>query len=128
MAAQWNIYYIPNCRQAKPYVKPKFVLIVCFDGDPYGFIINSSFHQEYAEENPSYRACQVPIPGRPHTVLPHDSFIDCYDLYSFSEAELNDCRGPIPEIVINEIKRVVKSTRVIIERRKVLILEEGSSI
>jgi hypothetical protein len=124
MAVRWSIYYLPNCQQAKPNPKSKFIVIVCFDGTPMGFIINSKVHQEYAETNPSYKICQVKVRGKPYTSLPRDSFIDCYDLYRFSEAELIDCRGPIPLEVVNEIKRIVRSTRLIIERRKLLILED----
>jgi hypothetical protein len=123
MSKRWHLYFIRSCRQAKPVTKPKFVLIACYDGAPYGFIINSRMHPTYAEENPAYKACQVVIPGKPQTSLPHESVVDCYDLYSFSESELTECHGPIPEETINKIKEVVNSTRVIIERRKKLILE-----
>jgi hypothetical protein len=124
MSTRWNIYYILLCRQARPNAKPKFVVIVCHDEAPFGFIINSRINQEWAEENPSYKKCQVSIKGKPMSGLLHDSFVDCYDLHRFSEIELTDCRGPIPTDTIVEIKKVVGSTRVIIERRKRLILEE----
>jgi mRNA-degrading endonuclease toxin of MazEF toxin-antitoxin module len=80
-------------------------------------------HPTYAEENPAYKACQVVILGKSQTSLPHESVVDCYDLYSISESELTECHGPIPEETIKKIKEVVNSTRVIIERRKKLILE-----
>jgi len=98
----WRIYHIKNCPFTNP-IKDKFILIVCFDGNPFGFLINSKIHP-FIQRRPALLSCQISIKSSDYWFLDHDSYIDCSRLFECDEVLLNSGR----EIVSSEIQGAVK--------------------
>jgi hypothetical protein len=119
----WNIYHINNCRHARPAPKPKFVAIVCFDVQFYGFLINSNIHP-YILQRPYLLVGQALIDVASHPFLNADSYADCNEIYEFGDFELNssNSRGAIGAIAKASIKQSVSLSKTIAPHYKNLIL------
>ena len=101
----WRIFHIRNCPHTSP-VKDKFVVIVCFDGEPLGFLINSAI-SNFIKKRPVLLNCQIPIKSSDYWFLDHDSYIDCSRIYPFDELLLDSGRGTISENIQQQIKQAV---------------------
>lgn len=92
MASKWEIFHVKSCRHAKPDPKDKFVLIAYTDPFPHGFFINSKISNYIA--NRSYLlSCEAVILSSQHSFLVRDSYVDCREMFPFSNDELTDSRG-----------------------------------
>ena len=88
----WCIYFVKNCRHARPSPKSKLVAVVCRDSKAMGFLINSTIHP-FIQKRSELLACQADIEAASHACLDYDSYVDCIDLYEFEDAELTHSRG-----------------------------------
>ena len=91
MLSLWKFYFVKNCKHTKPNPKPKRIVIVCRENDNYyGFLVNSEIRR-FVQNRPGLFACQVLIKQSDYpTILDHDSYIDCTQIYPFSEIELEN--------------------------------------
>lgn len=71
----WDVFYL-FCKHTKPHPKNKFVVIVCFENIPMGFLINSQVN-EFVKNRPSLLRCEVKILQQDHAFLSYDSYVDC---------------------------------------------------
>ena len=110
----------------KPLPKDKFVVIVHFDTQPMGFLINSRV-SNWLRKRPKLLACEASISSSEHPALDHDSFVDCRDLYSFHHWDLND-RDPVSEQAKTNILEAIRVCPTIKRKYKQAILNrEGVS-
>ena len=122
MPHKWKIYHIDNCRHVIPKAKQKLVAIVGMDMSAFfGFFISSEM-SEWVKNNPQARAYQVEILSSEHKIL-HDSFVNCLQLYQFSEDELVNLRCTLSSNAISAIKKVVLNSKTLNAREKRLILD-----
>lgn len=121
MVDAWHIYHVENCQYTIP-VKDKFIAVVCFNPNPYGFLINSKICL-YIQKRPELLACQVKISADKYGFLHHDSYIDCSNILSFKGSELNGIQK-IQNNTRKEIKKVVSNTKLIAPIYKKLICGE----
>lgn len=117
----WRAYYCPICQHRKPAPGPKYVVIVCNDAFPMGFLINSRI-TPFIAKSPDLLAGQVTILVAEHPFLQWDSHVDCNDLYPFDEKDLTDDRGPISDNAKTRIKETVAKSRVLTRDEKKMIL------
>lgn len=119
----WTIYYISNCRQARPVPKPKFVAIVCFDFQFMGFLINSHIHP-YIQARTHLLVGQALVDAASHPFLNANSYVDCNELYEFENSDLGveNFRGPVSVLAKAAIQKAVSSSRTITPRHRKLIL------
>ena len=117
----WHIYHVQNCSHVRPCPKNKYVVIVCRDLAPMGFLINSSIHK-YIQNRPDLLASQAVIEESNHKCLSRDSYVDCVDLYEFEDTELVEDYGPISRQAMIRIKEAVDNSKTIEVRYKKLIL------
>ncbi len=104
---KWEIFFIPNCQQAKPMPKDKFIVVAHTDTSwCYGFFINSRINQ-FIKDNPRLLPCEVPILATDYSFLTHDSFIDCREVSVFLLKDLNDGRGLLNQQSISEVIQAV---------------------
>lgn len=120
----WDVYYL-FCTHTKPFPKHKFIIIVCFENTPMGFLINSQINQ-YVQSRPKLMPCEVKIEQHEHQFLSHDSFVDCRDLFPFTNNELNDLRGTIVEQSRKDILLAVAACPVLPRDYKALIAKAHS--
>jgi len=121
MPAIWYIYYVKNCRHAKPTPKDKLVVIVHKDPEPWGFFINTGIRQ-FVQKQQEQLVCQVSIKAANYKCLNHNSYVDCTRLYLFEDTELLDARDPIDNQTKTEIKNAVAVSKTISVRHRKLIL------
>jgi hypothetical protein len=89
----WHIYFVKNCRHAKPLPKDKLVVIVHIDATALGCFINSGI-SNWLRSRPNLLNCEASILAQEHRAcLTYDSVVDCQDLYSFHDGELAQDRG-----------------------------------
>lgn len=119
----WHIYHVQHCRHVRPKPKNKYVVIVCRDLRPMGFLINTGIHP-LIQKRPELLACQALIEKSHHRCLSHDSYVDCIDLYDFEDEELVEGAVPISEQAMLRIKEAVDKSKTIEKRYKKLILGE----
>lgn len=120
---QWQVYFLPNCRLAKPLPKDKFVVLACFDPNPCGFFINTAINR-YIQQRPQLLPCEVLLQVSRHPFLQYDSWLDCMELLSLQSTELTDLRGRIDPATIQDILSAVRSCPVLRPRFKQLICGE----
>jgi len=116
----WWIYYVRKVPYTVPLPKNKYVVIVCCDDYPRGFLVNTSVHA-WIQIDGQKMAAQVPIPAANHPCLDHDSYVDCCDLYRFEEFQLQDKRSAVSEPVKGAILAAVGGSKTIIRRYRELI-------
>jgi hypothetical protein len=121
--SQWQVYFIPNCRHARPLPKDKFVVVTCFDPNPCGFFINTRVN-EFIANHPDLLPCEVAMAATEHPFLAHDSWLDCRELLSFREEELSDLRGVLAARTVVAARRAVQDCPVLRPRFKRLISGE----
>jgi hypothetical protein len=91
----WEVYYVVNCQHTKPQPKNKYVIIACFDDNiPMGFLINSKIN-EFIKKRADLMKCEVEILQQDHSFLSYNSYVDCRDIFAFSQSDLTDLRGEI---------------------------------
>jgi hypothetical protein len=110
MISPWHIYHVSKCRHATP-PKDKYVVIVCLNPNPYGFLINSRISQ-FIQNRAALLSSQVAIAAERYSFLKHDSYINCGHLFSFRSGELHSVQG-IQNNTRRAIKRVVASSKLI---------------
>jgi len=120
MIERWQVYFIVNCRHAKPLPKDKYVVVACFDPNPCGFFINSRVNP-FIQNQPALAACEAPLSATDHPFLSHNSWLDCRDILSFRADELSDLRGVISPHVIPTVVSIVQACPVLRNRFKKLI-------
>ena len=120
----WDVYYVFTSH-TKPFPKHKFIVILAFETNPMGFLINSQINQ-FVQKRPRLLPCEVKIEQSNHTFLSHDSFLDCRDLFSFAAAELTDLRGSIDEATRTKILAGVAACPVLPRDYKTLIADTHS--
>ena len=118
--APWHVYFVTQCRHAKPQPKDKFVVIMCIDSAPCGFFVNSKINQ-YIYQNSYLLPCEVQLLAVNHNFLAYDSWLDCRDIYYFHTAELIHYRGVIHQSARRDILDGVKNCKVLAKRYKKLI-------
>jgi len=113
---------VRNCRHTKPRPKSKNVVIVCKEKTIYwGFLVNSEI-RPFVQRQRELLACQISIKQSDYpTILEYDSYIDCTQLYSFSEQDLEN-PGFLKATTKEEIKRVIRESLLLEERYQQLIL------
>ena len=117
----WWIYFVPRCPHARPEPKDKLVVIVCRDGAPLGFLINSEI-DPWIQINESKMASQVKIDASEHKpCLDHDSYVDCLELYMFEDYQLAQPRVRVSETVKSGIIAAVRASSTLVRRHKRLI-------
>jgi hypothetical protein len=62
---------------------------VHIDSVAYGCFINSNISQ-WLQARPNLLVCEVSIPGLNYHGINHDSWVDCQELYEFTDSELNE--------------------------------------
>ena len=67
-------------------------------------------------------ACQIPLRQSDYGFLVRNSFLDCSQLYPFTNDELMFGLGTIPDTTKAEIKRAVSAAKTIEKRYRDLIL------
>ena len=117
----WDVYFIANCRLAKPLPKDKYVAICCFAPNPCGFFINSRIN-EFIQQNPKLLDRETPLTAALHSFLQHDSWLDCRELLSLREDELTDCRGRLDAAIVPAVLDAVQKCPVLRPGLKKLIL------
>jgi hypothetical protein len=120
----WDVYYVFTTH-TKPFPKNKFIVIVCFETNPMGFLINSRINQ-FVQKRPRLMPCEVKIEQSSHTFLAHDSFLDCRDLFPFPASELTDLKGTIDEATRIKILAGVAACPVLPRNYKDLIAKTHS--
>jgi len=118
MTAPWHIYRVNNCRHTTP-PKDKYVVIVCLNPNPYGFLINSEV-SSFVRSRPELLSSQVRVTAAKYGFLKHDSYINCGQLFSFKSGELHSVQG-VQNNTRGEVKRVVAGSRLIAPIYKRLI-------
>ncbi len=121
MITPWRIYHVKNCRYTTPR-KDKFVVIVCLNPNPYGFLINSKIAR-FIKRNPDLRSSQVSITANKYGFLEHDSYINCGRLFSFKSGELHSVQD-VQNNTRREIKRIIAASKLIEPIYKKLICGE----
>jgi hypothetical protein len=116
----WRVYRIKNCRHTHP-PKDKFAIIVCVDSDCMGFLVNSEI-SKFTANKPDLLQCQVPLKKEKFHFLFYDSYLDCAQLYPFSEDELNIGLEIIDDNTKEEIKKSVLKAKTIAKRHVKLIM------
>jgi hypothetical protein len=120
----WCIYHIKFCKHSKPAPKNKLTVIVCKDTKCMGFLINSEIHP-FIQNRPNLLVCQVKIETKDYKCLKHTSYIDCLDIYDFSDKELVDERDSINIVTKAKIKKAVKiSPRIEIRYQKMILRKD----
>jgi ferredoxin len=87
-----------------------------------GFLINSQIHP-FIKSNPNLLSCQVRIETADYKCLKHTSYIDCLDIYDFSDKVLTDERDSINIVTKALIKKAVKNCPTIKIRYQKMILK-----
>lgn len=121
MIAPWHIYHVKNCRHTTP-PKNKYVVIVCFNPNPYGFLINSEI-APFIQKRPDLLSSQVPITAKRYGFLNHNSYINCGQLFSFKKSYLSSVQD-VQNNTRKEIKRIIATSKVIEPIYKRLICGE----
>ncbi|MCK5719600.1 MAG: hypothetical protein KAH84_06580 [Thiomargarita sp.] len=112
--------------------KNKHLLLISLYPNPLLLMINSKIHP-YIKSQACLKATQVLLSVNDHYFLPHDSYIDCREVYSYFtldniiEQVKNDqrrIRGFINEDVQEQIIAAIKISPVLETRYKNLILAE----
>jgi hypothetical protein len=119
----WTIYFVPNCRVtlvARYTSKDKLVAIVCTDGNPRGFLINSEI-DAWIQIDTDKMATQVKILASEHPCLHRDSYVHTMELFMFEESELGGKRDPLSPSVKQAIQEAVAQSKFIEGRYKKLI-------
>ncbi len=117
-----QVFYIQNCRHAKPHPKNKYVVVVCITSHCLGFFINSRVNP-FIRNHPHLSSCEVLIETKHHSFLHHDSYIDCREAFIFAEYELGDRQGTVSEAAKKAVYNAVSSCSVLPRRLKKMILE-----
>ncbi len=78
----------------------------------YGFLVNTEI-RPFARNNPELFACQVIIKQSDYpTILDHDSYIDCTQIYPFSEIELKNPNF-LKTATRDNVKKVIKGASIL---------------
>lgn len=110
MITPWRIYHVKNCRHTIPR-KDKFVVIVCLNPNPYGFLINSKIAR-FIKRSPDLLSSQVSVNAKRYSFLKHDSYINCGRLCSFKSSELHNVQD-VQNNTRREIKRIIAASKLI---------------
>ncbi len=117
----WRIYRIKNCRHTIP-IKDKFAVIVCKETDYLAFLVNREIRQ-FLINRPAMLACQVKLKKADYGFLFQDSYLDCAQLYDFTDSELMTGLGLVTAKTKAEIKVAVKKATTIEQYLINLILD-----
>jgi hypothetical protein len=104
MIVAWYIYRTDLCRHTTP-PKRKYIAIVCLNPNPYGFLINSRI-SPFIQSREKLLAHQISVTADKYGFLDHNSFIDCSQIFSFKEGELQSIQK-IQNNTRTEIKKIV---------------------
>jgi hypothetical protein len=115
----WQVYQVKDCPHTTP-VKDKYCIIVCFDNEPLGFLINSSIGN-FIKKRPVFLKHQIPITSAECSFLHHDSYIDCSCIYSFDDSLTYSGRGNINASIQQQIKQIVTNSPLISKYHQNLI-------
>jgi len=74
-----------------------------------GFLINTEIHP-FIKRSTELLKCQIQINKSDYPFLDHDSYIDCKEIYQFSDEALTDYRSDINAVTIGKIKNAVRVT------------------
>ena len=86
-----------------------------------GFLINSDISQ-FILNKPDMLACQIKLSETEYHFLFRESYLDCAQLYSFKNSELNTGLELINDKTKTEIKKVVSTAKTITQHKINLIL------
>lgn len=75
-----------HCGFTRP-PKDKYLVVVCLEGDPIVFVINSKIN-DYISSRPHLLACQVNLLKKEDDFLDRDSIINCGEAINLSEEEI----------------------------------------
>ncbi len=87
-----------------------------------GFLINSKINK-WIQRDPKRMASQAKLAAIEHRILDHDSWVDCIDLYPFTDDELTSERGRVSDRGIAQIRQAVSNSETIVSRYKAMILK-----
>ena len=110
MIAPWYIYRVKNCQHTTP-PKDKYVVIVCFNPNPYGFLINSKI-APFIQKEPDLLSSQVPITAKRYGFLKHNSYINCGQVFSFKSSELHSVQD-VQNNTRRQMKGVIANSKLI---------------
>lgn len=96
------------------------MVIVCVDTKPLGFLINSEI-REWLKKDPDRLAAQANVLASEHSALNYDSFVDCWEIYEFEEAELTQARDPVSRTAKLSIKAAVAKSKTVEQKYKTMI-------
>ncbi|WP_204103219.1 MULTISPECIES: hypothetical protein [Spirulina sp. CCY15215] len=120
-AKQWEVFFVPSCRYAKP-PKDKFIVVAYINPCPHGFFINSKINK-FIRNRPNLLSCEAQILVSQHTFLKYDSYVDCRDLFSFVDSDLTRSRGILSLDAQTAILSAVDACPVLEEHHKIKILD-----
>lgn len=125
-AELWRIYFVRNCVHALPQPKDKLIVVVHSDDENlFGFFINSRI-SPWLQQRPYLLVCEAEILSAEHPCLTHDSYVDCKDLYQFSEQELTEAREQIsPQAKESILKALQVCPAVERKYKKAILSREG---
>lgn len=66
--------------------------------------------------------CQAEIELSKHPCLKYDSYVDCIELYEFTDLELKSRRDPVSQLAKANIRKAVENSKTISTRHKKMIL------
>jgi len=115
----WDVFWVPQCRHAKP-VKDKFVVVVAVEPRPLGVFINSSI-PPFLRDNPHRMKCFAAVAAEEHRFLSHNSFIACDRLFAFTPQELNRKKGRLSRAARARVKKAAQKCPVLEKKQKILI-------
>lgn len=115
---RWQVYRLFT-EQTKPPKHKYVVLTYTHQGVWYGFFINSKI-TPFVKKRPQLLLCQVEIDKSSHDFLKRDSWLDCRELYVFSELELMEARfcGQLDTSAIADVLEAVEVCPVLAPKHK----------
>jgi len=122
----WRIYFVKDCRHTLPDPKDKYVIATHIDGDTLGFLINSQI-TPWVQRRPHLLVCEAPILAQQHSILRHDSIVDCRSLYPFTDDELTVHKGMVSAQAKSDILKAIAQCPVLLEKHKIAILARETS-
>jgi hypothetical protein len=121
----WYIYFAPKCYHVRPEPKDKYVVVVGVEGhNVLGFFINSKI-PKFIENDPQLSKCQAAMLGAQHRHIPHDSYVDCKDLYKFYASDFQRKQERLTQDAKNAILSTVRKCPTLKGKYKRMILENG---
>lgn len=115
---RWQVYRLFT-EQTKPPKHKYVVLTYTYRGVWHGFFINSKI-TKFVQKRPRLLVCQVEIDKSTHSFLKRDSWLDCRELYIFSELELAEAQfcGQLDSSAIMDVLEAVEACPVLAPKQK----------